>query len=466
MISVAETSSSLDRAIRALREDEQRLASVIEASAAEIARLRAAQADLLKALARIRLDALQKDQIVGELDDVERRALAAVREQEQKLASLATRREALSLELSAAREGRTTSVQRVSDAAEAIEALEEATLARLAEDVGWQRQAARVAGAEARALAADSKASEAEADRDEKAKPYLEDPLFVYLWERGYGTPAYRGGRIARIGDDYVARVVNYEPARQNYFTLTEIPKRLGEHADRLEAQVEEEEEKLHALERAALEKDGIEERERLYREAEEALKVVDRRIVDLERELADLEKQQAALLGNAEGQGLSGPLDELAAALRREDLQSLLREAAQTPTPEDERIVRRLQETDAALGEQAQQLQEARATVVEVARKRVELERSREDFRRSGYERQGGGFSNDKLIGDVIGGILGGVLSSRALRDAMRSGYRPRGGSRSSRRSGNIFGGFGGRSARGGSRRSSRGGFRTGGGF
>ena len=179
MISVAETSSSLDRAIRALREDEQRLASVIEASAAEIARLRAAQADLLKALARIRLDALQKDQIVGELDDVERRALAAVREQEQKLASLATRREALSLELSAAREGRTTSVQRVSDAAEAIEALEEATLARLAEDVGWQRQAARVAGAEARALAADSKASEAEADRDEKAKPYLEDPLFV-----------------------------------------------------------------------------------------------------------------------------------------------------------------------------------------------------------------------------------------------------------------------------------------------
>ena len=123
-----------------------------------------------------------------------------MREQEQKLASLATRREALSLELSAAREGRTTSVQRVSDAAEAIEALEEATLARLAEDVGWQRQAARVAGAEARALAADSKASEAEADRDEKAKPYLEDPLFVYLWERGYGTPAYRGGRIARSG--------------------------------------------------------------------------------------------------------------------------------------------------------------------------------------------------------------------------------------------------------------------------
>src|SRR5690625_7320739 len=69
MISVAETSSSLDQAIRELRQDEQRLAAVIEASTTEVARLRAEQADLLKALARIRLDALQKDQIVGELDD-------------------------------------------------------------------------------------------------------------------------------------------------------------------------------------------------------------------------------------------------------------------------------------------------------------------------------------------------------------------------------------------------------------
>jgi len=464
MISVAETSSSLDHAIRELRQDEQRLAAVIEASTTEVARLRAEQADLLKALARIRLDALQKDQIVGELDDVERRALAAVREQKQELDSLATRRKALLVELSRAQEERAGSVQRVSDAADSIDALEEATLARLADDVGWQSQAARVAGAEARALAADTKAREAEADRDEKAKPYLEDPLFVYLWERGYGTPAYRGGRIARLGDDYVARVVNYEPARQNYFTLTEIPKRLGEHADRLDAQVEEEEEKLQALERAAFEEEGIEKREALYREAGEALKAVDGRIADLERELADLETRQAALLGDAEG--LSGPLDELAAALQREDLRTLLREAAQTPTPEDERIVRRLQEIEATLGQKARQLQEARATVVEVAQKRVELERSREDFRRSGYERRGGGFSNDKLIGDVIGGILGGVLSSRALRDAMRSGYRPRSGRRSSRRSGSVLGGFGGRSGRGGSRRSSRGGFRTGGGF
>src|SRR5690606_39342184 len=72
--------------------------------------------------------------------------------------------------------------------------------------------------------------------------------------------PSFPTRRSSDLGDDFVARVVDYEPARQNYFSLTEIPKRLGEHADRLEALVEEEEEKLAALERAALERDGLAE--------------------------------------------------------------------------------------------------------------------------------------------------------------------------------------------------------------
>lgn len=468
MISVNETSSFLDRASRGLREDEQRLAVVMEATTAEITRLRAEQAGLLKALARIRLDALQQNQLVGRLDEVERRALSAVREQKQALNALSERQKALLAELSAAQEERTEKARRVSEAADAIVTLEEATLERLTGDVVWQGQAARLSGAEARAMAAGTKAREAEADRDEKASPYLDDPLFVYLWERGYGTPSYRAGRLAQLGDDYVARVVDYEPARQNYFTLTEIPQRLGEHARRLEAQVEQEEEGLEAIERAALENDGIEEREAVHGEAEEALEDVDRRIADLEHESAQLEKQRGALLGDSGQPGLSSALDELAASLQREDLRNLMRDAAQTPSPEDERIVSRLQELESSLAREERELEEARATAVAAARKRVEIERSRNDFRRNGYERQGGGFSNDKLIGDVIGGIIGGVLSSGALRDALRSGYR-RGGRRPgfpSRRSGGIFGGAGGRSGTAGSRRSSRGGFRTGGGF
>ena len=251
MITAFDALKSIEQASLGLRADEDRLARIIETSASEIARLRAEQAELFKSLARIRLDTLLQDRVIGPLDEAERKALAVVKDQKQKREALSKRSEALLGELAAARGEREAKAEAVSQAADAITALTEATEKRIADDVAWQAQAARLAGAQARAQAAEEKALRSEADRDEKSKPYLADRLFVYLWGRGYGTSAYRGGAFARFGDGYVARVVNYEPARQNYFTLTEIPKRLREHADRLKTEVAEEEEKLAALERA-----------------------------------------------------------------------------------------------------------------------------------------------------------------------------------------------------------------------
>ncbi|MFB9949090.1 hypothetical protein ACFFP0_09545 [Rhizobium puerariae] len=464
MISVFDALNSIERAGQGLRQDEDRLARIIEGAAAETTRLRVEQAGLFKSLARIRLDALRQNQILGTLDAAEHQALSLVEEQQRKLDDLSKRREALLAELSDIRQARADDARQVSAAADAITAVEEATQKRMSEDVAWQAQAARLSGAQARAAAAEDKAKQSETDLDEKSKPYLADRLFVYLWERGYGTRTYRGGPIARLGDGYVARVVNYEPARQNYFTLTEIPKRLREHADRLKAEVAEEEGKLTAIERAALEADGIGEREAAHRKASEDLQVSDRRIADLESENAALEHQRSVLLGDDNDQGLAGALAGLAESMQREDLRVLLRDALETPTPEDERIVRRLQQIEAELAAREQEAAEARQTSLQLARKRAELERSRDEFRRSDYERQGGGFSNDKLIGDVIGGIIGGVLSSRELRDALRSGYRS-GGNRAnfpSRPGGGVFGG----SRGGGNGPSGGGGFRTGGGF
>lgn len=462
MISVFEALNSIEQAGRGLRQDEDRLDRIIEAATAETARLRSEQADLFRSLARIRLDALRQNQVLGPLDDAERRALAAMKDWQDRLDALARRREALLAELSAAQEKREEAARRVTQAADAIAALTEETERRMADDLAWQGQAAKLSGVQARAEAAAEKAAQSEADRDAKSKPYLADPLFVYLWERGYGTSAYRAGPIARLGDGYVARVVDYEPARQNYFTLTEIPKRLRSHADRLREEVAEEEAKLVALERAALEAAGIEGKEAAHREAVAALEEADRLIADMEREISALDGERAGPLDEGGPWGVASVLGELADSMRREDLRTLLRAALDTPTPEDERIVRRLQAVEDELEKQARAAEEARRAVVELARKRAEIERSRDEFRR--YERQGGGFSNDKLIGDVLGGIIGGVLSSRELRDALRSGYRS--GGRASTPSRPGGGGFGG--SRGGSRGSgsSGGGFRTGGSF
>lgn len=458
MISVFDALNSVESAGRGLRDDEAGLDRIVQAAAAETARLRGEQADLFRSLARLKLDALRQNQVIGPLDEAERRALAALKEQETRLNAVSARREALAGERTAAGRDREERARKLTEAADALNELRAATERRMADDVAWQAQAAKVSGVEAQAKAADAKATQAEADRDEKAKPYLADTLFVYLWERGYGTPAYRAGPLARLGDGFVAKVVDYEPARQNYFTLTEIPKRLREHAERLKADFAAEEAKLTEIERAALEADGIAAKEAAWQAADAAVKEAEKTIADIEAELAGLD----GALSDGGPWGMGGVLGDLAQSLQREDLRSLLREALETPTPDDERIVRRLQDVEDELAKQAKAAEEARQALVALARRKAEVERSRDEFRR--YERGGGGFSNDKLIGDVLGGIIGGVLSSRELRDALRSGYRPGGsrGSAPSRPGGGVFGGSRGSS----SGSSSGGGFSTGGGF
>jgi hypothetical protein len=81
---------------------------------------------------------------------------------------------------------------------------------------------------------AEEKAAQAEADREEKRRPYEADPLFMYLWRRRFGTPGYQAGPLVHSLDRKVAHLIGYEEARVNYAMLMELPQRLREHAERL----------------------------------------------------------------------------------------------------------------------------------------------------------------------------------------------------------------------------------------
>jgi hypothetical protein len=83
---------------------------------------------------------------------------------------------------------------------------------------------------------AEAKAIQAEADREEKRRPYEADPLFMYLWRRRYGTRDYKASNFVRYFDRKVAHLIGFETARINYTMLMELPDRMREHADRLKA--------------------------------------------------------------------------------------------------------------------------------------------------------------------------------------------------------------------------------------
>ena len=135
---------------------------------------------------------------------------------------------------------------------------------------------------------AEEKAARAEADREEKRRPYEADPLFMYLWRRRFGTRDYRASPLVRYFDRKVAHHIGYEAARVNYTMLLELPDRLREHAERL--------------------------------------------------------KKEAG----GQGHGRSSP-DALAAVERQTDIVALLRDARENPGSE-EAVLRRIAEIEAAL--------------------------------------------------------------------------------------------------------------------
>src|SRR5690606_39880570 len=93
--------------------------------------------------------------------------------------------------LEAERETADADVER---AAAAVDDAEAATQERLRSQPAYQRQLERAREAERVAVHADEKATLSEQEQDAKGKAYRDDPLFMYLWKRRYGTSEYRAG--------------------------------------------------------------------------------------------------------------------------------------------------------------------------------------------------------------------------------------------------------------------------------
>ena len=149
-------------------------------------------------------------QLLDSVDDRLRRAEQEAQSAEAEAASLQQRREAV--RAAQAERDRRAAALREAEAAQhqALDAARQRAVA----DPEWQRLRASAEEAARIAQHAEEKAAFARGDLATKGKPYLDDPLFAYLWRRGWGTAAYRAGPLTRLLDGWVARIARYEPAR------------------------------------------------------------------------------------------------------------------------------------------------------------------------------------------------------------------------------------------------------------
>lgn len=422
--------------------------------------MRATEAEAVRELARLRLAMLdeREEGPVRQLDLAGARVRTLLEERSRALASVETEIEARQQAVQDAASARDRTAVRLQEAEAAAERALSAVRERLAADSEWQRlrKAASEAGRVAQHAA--QKAEFARRDREVKGKPYMDDPLFAYLWHRGYGTAAYQAGSLVRALDAFVARVARYEPARRAYALLTELPDRLAAHAARMRQTAEQRATELAAYERRAAGQPDHEAELTALRTAaeaaEDAVEAAHAALQQAERRRAELAAGEDATTREA--------LAMLESALTQESLRNLREAAARTPTPRDDAIVAAMERASAERAELEQQLA-ARRAEAKAARAQVQqLLELRHEMRERGYVRGHWNFGEGALVGLLIGQVLGGALSRGGFWDRLEQHRLPGAGPWG----GPIGGGGGWDGGMWGGGFGGDGGFHTGGGF
>src|SRR4051794_29849524 len=330
MISGRQALATIEQTIGRARGEEAGLDAALKSAADQVARLRAERMDAFRALARLKLDTMTQKGVVRALDAAERQALDLLAQRRQAFERLMERRRAAEPAVKDRESERHAKAAALEEALKPIAALRQQVEAQVRASPEWAAQRARIEEAPAIAGEAEKKAAQADADREQKRKPYEADALFMYLWRKKFGTAEDRSGPMVRFFDRRVARLVGYDKARANYVLLNEIPQRLREHSERMRAEIANARERLTALEREALVKASIGPLAVRARAAKADLDQAERQLAEAKAALAALaalDREHDASVLQGEGP-YRDAIELLATADAQENLQALYREA------------------------------------------------------------------------------------------------------------------------------------------
>jgi hypothetical protein len=377
-----------------------------------LAKLRQQSLGLYAELARLRLVQIEQGAFIDELERTDREAAKILEEREKTLEALGARIESNNDELGTVEQRRTDQQTAVATASQALDSAEAEAQAALQADPAYQAQLKATDEADFVADQAEAKAAAALEDRVAKGKPYEDDALFAYLWRRGYGTSRYRAWPLTRWLDGKVARLCRFEPARQDYALLTEIPKRLAEHAAARRAAFDREAGALADLEEQAAAKAEVPERKAELESARQALDAIDADIASREQTLRELVEQRQRFAAGRDTD-YARCIDLLSQAMQREGLKFLEQRAARTLERQDDEIVARLAELDEEADRIERNLDEFRR-LHEIESNRVDqLEDIRRRFKSERYDDPLSQFKDWALIALVLREFLRGAARS-----------------------------------------------------
>ena len=426
--------------------------------------LRLEEAEQFRQLAKFRLDEMNAGQMAARLDKAHHAVPTFLDQHKQALAELENGLEQVKQSQQKLEQQRESRIDARDKAVEALQRQLASSKEKLEQDEGYRRQQEKAVRAAEVTRRAAEKASQSEADLASKGKPYQEDSIFMYLWQRRYMTPDYRANGIIRSLDGWVARLIDYKENRADYHMLNELPLRLREHADQAAEEAKRQQQALQALERQTAEKDGVGTLQSALEKSETQLQQINGEIETHEKRYQELLGQKAGFAAG-EDKYTQKAVEVLVAELECEDTIELYRQAQATQRPEDDVIVMQLHKLQQEEQETNKRISDLKADRQQQRKALEELTKLRSKFRRSNYDAGHSRFPSNLGLGILLGEMLRGGRSSGSawdkIGDSQKWDLPDIGGSGDS--GGGGFGGFGGFGSGGGF---GGGGFRTGGGF
>jgi chromosome segregation ATPase len=426
LISGSQVLKGLDRGLAELRQEMRSMDDAIERSTARMEELGVEKLGLYRKLAERRLAQLERGDVIRDLDtgsrqirDLLEQRMQAHRALLQKISDHEAERDSLEHE----REQKRLKVE----AAEAtLDEREAEVQLRLEQDDAYGAQLRQAHEADAVAQRAEAKTQDAIDDKAAKGAPYESDKLFMYLWNRHFGTSEYSANPVARLLDRWVARLIDYDKARPNYWMLNEIPRRLQAHAESARAAADAEFERVKALEASAKAEMGITELEGELDEEERALAELDAGIARVEQELAVLGEDRARFAAG-EDELMASARERLATELKTDGIATLVRHAAATPEPDDDLLVQQISDVDERLALLADELMDDRKVYGRRTAKLRDLEGVRRQFKQHGFDDMRSVFTDEKTVGSALQQFLRGLLDDDDLWRLLARSHRVR---------------------------------------
>jgi len=417
---------NIDQSLQSIRNDVVRLDKQLDQLTSQVATNQRHRARLINDIASVRLSEIESGELNANYTAADQESAELLEQREQALMDLNTRIKSVNERILDAENQRDLLLETVNGTSEKIVDIEGQVQQDLKIDQAYLEQLERAQLAESVAEEAQQKMQRAQINMAEKAEPYQADDLFMYLWNRGFGTTEYDGGVLTRFVDAWVAKVIKYEPSRVNYWNLVAIPQRLNEHADRVGDEADEQHMLLQQLEMNALESAGVKSLEAELESLRLKLDAHDDTIEALETKLNEYLAQRTRYI-SGEDEYIQKCLQRISASLEHQSLQAIHRYVRVTTSPTDDSLVIELQALEDGLDDVEDDLNDVRSLHQAKLSKLKDLEKVRRNFKNSRFDDVRSGFGNQALITGVLAQFLQGVVSGNDVWRVIKRNQRYR---------------------------------------